>query len=361
MTDAPLDGLARYFRYFSTVHAAPLSPLYAAFAAHVAEDERLLRLASSAKKDQPAANLLFGAVHKLLLEGADGGGLETYYPSLGGTTSVDARAAQLFEDFIWAHERAIAEIISTHVTNTNEVGRAAPLLLGFQAIAAEAAMPLHLIEIGPSCGLVLCWDHYRHRIGTEEIGPADSPVVLTPEIRGPQPPLAPELPRVASRVGLEMYPVDLNDPQTLAWQRALIWPEHTDRAERFARAFAIARDVAPQIIAGDATQTLPQVLDALPEDGAVCLHHSFVFYQIPHEKKLALSAYLKDQSRKRPIWRLGFEWAGAEALQKDEGENCIGISRYRHGDVSYQRLAFCDPHGRWINWAPASPQPGDFL
>ncbi len=361
MSDASLAPLADYFRYFSEVHAAPISPLYAALTGHVAGDEALLRLAAKSRKGQPAANLLLGAVHLLLQQGEEAGGLGDYYPSLGGTKKPDDEAARLFTRFVWAHEPRIIEIISTHVTNTNEVGRAALLLPAFEMAASEAHAPLYLVEIGPSCGLILCWDKYRYRYGDLEIGDAESPLLLAPEVKGAPPPVSAPLPTIAGRAGLEMHPVDLDDPHTLDWQLALIWPEHKERAARFRKAFAIARATPKQIIAGDAVDTLEDAIAAAPAAAAICVHHSFTMYQIPKDRRVVLSQILLDVSLSRPIWRTGVEWAGTIQDGDPSEKNTLGIARYDGGKAAHQHLAFCEPHGRWIEWGPTAPQDGDRL
>lgn len=361
MAGSDLSGLRDYFQYFSDVHAAPISPLYQVLTAHIAVDDDLLALAAKAKAGQPPANLLLAAVHFLLQNGERDAALAAYYPSLGGARMVDADAGYAFARFVWAHEGAITALISKEVTNTNEVGRAALLLPGFQMVAAESGAPLALIEIGPSCGLVLCWDQYGYHYGDFAVGDLASPVQLAPEVRGARPPVRAEMPEVVARTGLELHPADLDDPHTLAWQRALIWPEHLDRAARFEDAFAIARTVAPTIIAGDAVETIGAVIDAAPRDAALCIHHSFVMYQLPGERKAALSKLLRAASATRPIWRLGVEWAGGENIPTPENENAVEIARYADGAVTRERLAFCDPHGRWLEWAPKPLEDADRL
>jgi len=361
MAGSDLSGLRNYFQYFADVHAAPISPLYQVLTAHVATDDDLLALAAKAKAGQPPANLLLAAVHFLLQKGHRDDALAAYYPSLGGTRMADADAGPAFARFVWTHEDAIIALIGKEVTNTNEVGRAALLLPGFQMVAAEAGAPLALIEIGPSCGLVLCWDQYGYHYGDVAVGDLASPVQLSPEVRGAQPPVQTKLPEVIARTGLELHPADLDDPHTLAWQRALIWPEHVERAARFEDAFAIAKTVAPTIIAGDAVETIGAVIDAAPPDAALCIHHSFVMYQLPTERKAALSKLLRAASETRPIWRLGVEWAGGENIPAPENENAVELARYEGGAVSRQRLAFCDPHGRWLEWGPTPLEGPDRL
>lgn len=359
MATPELDRLAKYFETFASVHAAPSSPLYEIFAAHVAASPDLLALAQKANPGQPPANLMFAAVHYLLRREDQPSALADYYASLGGSRAADAEAGPLFEAFIWDNERAVRQLMADGVTNTNEVGRCATLLPGFAQVAAEARAPLHLVEIGPSCCLNLVWDHYRYRYGDKVIGDEDCAFELAPTLRSPIPAgLLEAIPPVASRTGLELYPVNNDDPETLAWQLALIWPEHGDRARRIIEAFDRARRQPMRVIAGDAVETIEGVLHALPADGAVCIFHSFCMYQIPKARKEALSETLRNFGKTRPVWRLGYEWFERE---DGSGSNELGIARYKDGNAAYQRYAFADPHGRWVDWQPAPALDHDII
>ena len=64
-----------------------------------------------------------------------------------------------------------------HPPQTNEVGRAAALLGGLRHVAAEAQLPIRLIEVGASAGLNLRADHFRVT-GTGSYGDERSKVLL---------------------------------------------------------------------------------------------------------------------------------------------------------------------------------------
>jgi hypothetical protein len=64
---------------------------------------------------------------------------------------------------------------------TNEPARAAALLPGFVEVAARTGLPLRLLEVGASAGLLLRFDAYRYEIGPSSWGPPASPVRITAE------------------------------------------------------------------------------------------------------------------------------------------------------------------------------------
>jgi len=362
MADSDLRGLRDYFQHFADVHVAVASPLYAALARKVASNDELLEFASRATRGQPPANLLLASVQYLLRMGPDDEPLRAYYPTLGGSRAAhDGDPAALFEAYIQANRKAILPLLSTKITNTNEVGRCGVLAAGFKLAANEAGASLHMIEIGPSVGLNLSWDRFHYRHGTVEMGVSDSPVRIAPELKGPMPPhLDGAMPMVASRRGIELNLSPVDEEETLRWQLALVFPEHVDRAARLSAAFAVAREMQPQIIEGDAVKLIAEVIASLPQDGAVCVYHSQTTYQMPQDKRTALSESLKEAGRKRPIWRVGFEWLdGARTIESSD--HALGLARYQNGQRSYQHLAFCDPHGRWIEWGPTPPEDNDRL
>ena len=362
MNDKRRQELIAYFQYFGNHHAPQISPLYAKYSHHVARSDYLLELASKATYGQPAANLIFAAVHYLLADRFKDDPLADYYDTLGGSRSYDdGNPCTLFETFIRSHEIDVMALASTRITNTNEIGRCGVLLPAFMMVAQEAATALHMIEIGPSCGLIMCWDKYGYDIGGASHGRAGAQPTISTQARGTPPPLTAALPNVLSRKGLELHKVDIEDPDTLAWQLALIWPGGSDRANRIRQAFDVARSMKPAIIEGDALETIRDVIETLPGDGAICVHQSFVKYQIPPKLHAVLSSTLADLSKKRPIWRVGMEWIDDGARGLEKGDNSLVLSRYKNGGCTSQHLAFCDAHGRWIEWDPQAPQQTDLL
>jgi len=44
------------------------------------------------------------------------------------------------------------------------------------------------------------------------------------------PPIHAGLPQVTTRIGIDLHPIQADDPQAMRWLRALVWPEHPERA-----------------------------------------------------------------------------------------------------------------------------------
>ena len=176
VTDDKLNELARDFVTFAeeTYHGS--SPLYYALARSVSEDRDLLDIASSARVT-PVPNLLFGAIHHLLLGGV-ASTLVSYYPSLTDEPLPPSGAYPHFREFCLAHEDKIRRLIATRLVQTNVVERCSYLLPAFALIAEEVpGTPLSLIDVGTSAGLSLLWDRYQYIYGSRiRAGLASSPV-----------------------------------------------------------------------------------------------------------------------------------------------------------------------------------------
>src|SRR4029077_14773448 len=181
------------------------------------------------------------------------------FPDVSPTPSHDDPVPAL-RRFLEDKRDELRRLYETRNTQTNEVGRCAFLLPMFGLVAARARGPLAMIEAGASAGLNLLFDRYRYDYGKAgSIG--ESTVVLRPEIKGDvAPPVPGEMPRVASRIGVDIKPVDVRDDDAIAWLRACIWPEHAARVDLFTRAVEIARSDPPEIVQGEILETLPRLI-----------------------------------------------------------------------------------------------------
>lgn len=346
-----------YWRLWAE-HAQAISPLYAHLARVIGADEKLRRLAGHARAGQPPANMILGAVHFLLLRGASHP-LARFYATLGGNVLVgDEDPLPDFADFVSLHTREIAHLIETRVTNTNEVGRSAVLHPGLRIVAAEAGTPLNLVEIGPSAGLNMIWDHYAVRYthegkAAQMLAPDKalvdgSPLVIDAELRGDGVPPMGHAPVIARRIGLERNPVDLENDDDRDWLRALVWPDAPARLERLDRAVSLFRDTRAEveICPGDALENFLPILRTIPEDQPVCVYHTIALYQFSRSMKAALEDILTVAGLRRTVWRLSFE-------QEERAQHfgaTLAVTRYHDGACETRRLALCQPHGAWLEW-----------
>jgi hypothetical protein len=273
--DGRLTELAERFTLLAEREVVESSPLYATLCRSIAADRELLALAAQATHT-PVTKLFFDVVHYLLMR-HPAEPLAAYYPDLT-PDPMPGDPTLAFRAFCQAHRDALLGLLRTKLVQTNEVSRCSLWLPAFTLISQQHPdKPLSLIEIGASAGLNLLWDRYGYDFGTGRVyGDGHSPVRLRCELRGDKmPPLPDHLPVVATRVGLDLHPMDLREPDDREWMRALIYPEQRERFALLERAAALLVAEPPALLAGDALETLPNALAALPPGTVICVYHSF--------------------------------------------------------------------------------------
>ena len=229
---------------------------------------------------------------------------------------------------------------------SNVVRRASVLLLGLYSVSeAVGGAPFVNIEIGASLGLTLLWEQFFYDYGEgRSLGDPKSPVRLRSALEGrPTFLTEAEWPRVTENVGIEIEPVDLDDPDSIAWLNALIWPEHRDNRALSETAVRLARQAPPCVIAGDALEVLPGMIAGLPDSRPVSIYHSHTLNQFSAGARVQLDELLRQASTSRRVFRLSFEHIGKHSV--------LSLIRYSGGRTrTPANLADCEPHGRWIRW-----------
>jgi hypothetical protein len=341
-------GLVRIFEFFGEVECPQLDAhLYESLCRGIVEDEVLLEMASHAPPNQPPPNLLFAAVQYLLLGGVEHR-LRDWYPGLAGDGGRDAATVfPAFRDFCLAHRAPIVDLIGTRLVQTNVIQRSSALLPGFARVFEErGGRPLALVEIGPSAGLNLRWDRFRYRYepGGLTWGDPHSRVEVPCDVRGelPLPVLPQEIP-VASRRGVDIHPIDVDDADSTRWLRALIWPDHPGRQQRLSNAIEVARKCPAEIVTGDASRELGRLIRRAPEGTAVCVYGTHTLYQFPRDILLTTLREMQRASRERPVDFLSMEGSGDRCSE-------LRHTRYRDGERETLLIANCNPHGRWLEW-----------
>jgi hypothetical protein len=337
--------LSQQFRRFGERECVPASPLYGRLAVGIADDPELLEIAATARA-RPVPNLFLAAVHYLLIQ-ETAHPLAAFYPDLAGDSRalVSGEPFPLFRAFCLEQANAIRQLLASRWVQTNEVRRCACLLPAFAVAARRLGdRPLALIEIGASAGLNLLWDryHYDYESGGQCGDPA-APVRLTCELRGDRrPPLPAPMPAIATRVGLDLNPIDVRDHDATLWLRALIWPEQRGRAALLAQAIEVARQHPPPLLAGDAIELLLGVLERVPADAALCIYHSFTLNQFPSGARERFATLIAKCAAQRNLALIAIEWR--------EPYPSVDLALFEAGTRTDLRLAHCDAHGGWLEW-----------
>src|SRR4051812_35660887 len=217
--------LSAAYRRFAEDEAHGRSPLYEELARGVAADDEILDLLLSLPRLKRQPNLLFAAARHLL-----------------GTPDGWRR----FRRGVAQRKDALCALMLMRSTQTNEPGRCAALL----PVLAGLPQPLALLEVGASAGLCLLLDFYGYDYGGRVVDGGPPVLRCTPE--GPVP-LPDARPEVVWRAGLDLEPIDIDDPERVRWLELLIWPGEEYRLETLRGALEVARAQRPRVVPGDLT------------------------------------------------------------------------------------------------------------
>jgi hypothetical protein len=218
-------------------------------------------------------------------------------------------------------------------TQTNEPARCALML----PLLAALPQPLALLEVGSSAGLCLLGDHYGYDYDGHRVGDGAPVLRCTPE--GPVP-LPDRLPEVAWRAGLDIEPIDIDDPERVRWLELLIWPGEEYRLETLRGALDVARAQRPRVVQGDLTTSdLDDLATEAPRDATLVIFHTAVLYYVPSEGRARF---------RETVRRLGATWLACEA------PNVLGFDEAYAGWMALardgERVAWADGHGKTLTW-----------
>ncbi len=285
-SSAEIEQLAEHFAGAPTLF--PSSPLYQSFCKIVAQDQAILELLTQRRAGQQASFLLFGVIHYLLLSGVQHP-LRDFYASLTHAQIREpVEAGPVLRDFCHSYNDELEMLIRTRLVQTNVVKRSVGLLVGLWAVKERCKQPVHLIEVGASAGIHLHFDRYRYILGEREFGQPNAKVVIETQWRGKQPPPnLNDLPPIASRIGIDLNPVDVTNPRERLWLRALVWPENQHEADLLMAALESVSKAPPTIVAGDAIDVCPRLARQLPPGEPRVVFHAATRMHVPLARRAA--------------------------------------------------------------------------
>ena len=319
--EAPIPELYEWF----ALEAEPSSPAWARVCRQVASTREIIAALHELPGMARQPNLFLGAIKYL------GGPLDAG-PELPG--------------WVAGHWPQIERLVTTRFTQTNEVGRCAVIA----PVLASLPQPIALVEVGMSAGLGLFPDLYGYRWtgddGSVVQAGAGADLTIECQVTGVGLPLA--LPQIAWRAGIDRNPLDPEDPDDVAWLRALVWPGEEAREERLARALraTAGRDVLR--VAGDITDALRLVVAAAPSSATVVVLHSATLAYLSRDQRTRHLALLRD---------LGVHWVTNEGVRvvpevkdrlpagfEDDPRPCFVLA------LDGEPLARVGSHGQWLEW-----------
>ena len=368
--------LAGIFRWLADVEFPGYSPLYEHLARHIADELWIPALITRHNRSSFAGVLFLDCVRYLTLVRPDQPLALRYADIVRGGDPLDPDPWPLFLATVVDHRAELAALLEARSIQTNEVGRAAALLPAFEVVRRRFRRPLALIEIGCSAGLNLQFDrfHIDYPVADRDqatddadgaadrsVGPPDSSVRLRCQVRGDlAPPVPAEPPPVASRLGIDIAPVDLADHDAVRWLEACVWPDVPHRLERFRAAVALARADPPAIRTGHGVALVADAVRAVPDDAVACLDSTWVLAYFSDDERAELHGLLDELGTDRAIGYVTAEYVDnapwvppppRPTVSTDHrSPTLLGLGLWDHGRVEHRALAWMPPHGQWLDW-----------
>jgi hypothetical protein len=352
-----LESVAAAFRTNSAMYRDMGSELYGCLFAQAADEPELVELASHGQQGARPVHLL-SAVHDLLLRDASDP-LARFFPTL--TDAPDEPEAALPDLLRFCRERRdeILPILQGRNVQSTYVERCWSLMPALAHVASLAGEPLDLIEIGTSAGVLLTCDAHAYDVpGGGRVGVHDAPLTLTGRFEG-NPPIG--MPRIGRRIGIDLQPLNAADADDRRWLLALCLPELREQQARLATALDIVAGTNMRLVQGDALVQLPQMLALV--DGPVCVFHSVCLLYWPEQARAALDTLLRDESRSRDIYRLGFELSAVfdalhagrsasayTALRPPRATFDVTCTCYSRGNADDRVIAHMTPDFETLYW-----------
>jgi len=343
----PAALMAR-FEHFGEESAAS-SPLYSFLSGQISKSDWMLALLSNARPDQPAPNLLFGAVH-FLLKVNPTHALANFYPSLSESPQFYKKSFLPFLDFCQEFEAAIQEMLKNKRVQTNEVARSAILMPAIAYVSSHfKGQALSIVDVGASAGLNLLWDRFSYLYENEKgqqifIGPQASKLQLHTTLQGKLAPGLPKIfPAIHHRVGIDLNPLGPINKEDQAWLYALIWPEYNNRRQNLKAAINIWKKHPQEVIKGNAVKRLPEIALMSPQESPLLILSSLTLYQFSSDEKHAWAETLSSISQKRPLVQISLDLVGKTTV-------ALRLQIYHLGDFHEIHLANTEGHARTIEW-----------
>ncbi|WP_158437924.1 DUF2332 domain-containing protein [Naasia lichenicola] len=324
---------AERYRVFADVDALDLSPVYAELARRAADDPELLEIIDELPAMQRQVTFVFALARYL---------------------GAPFHQFEAFRDWVLEHRELVLETAVGRTMQTNDPSRLAPIL----PLLAQIRKPIALLEVGASAGLCLYPDRYSFKYGDHPaIHPADgpSPVVIECAVSDHFP-APPELPQIVWRAGIDLNPVDVRNPDDVAWLRALIWPDNERRSRTLDAAIELVAGETPMLVKGDLNDALPALIRQVPPEATLVIFHSAVLGYVEYEEV---------ETFVNTVLALPCVWIASEL-----DDVIPGIDSQAYGSDTAHEFSFVvavdgvpvarsHPHGAWVAWdgdeRPAHP------
>ncbi|MEK4628637.1 DUF2332 domain-containing protein [Solibacillus sp. FSL R7-0682] len=337
-----MEHLIEIFNRFKEREAAGNSPLYVYWCGKIVEDQAILNLISHIPKEQPKPNLFFASVQFVAAQ--KNHPLYSYIQHPKLSIYELEQSFQQLTNLCQLYEVELIHCFQTKYVQTNEINRATYLYPIFSEIAKMTKLPLSLIEIGTSAGLLLNLDHFYYAIleknSVIEFGNPNSDLQLTAQNLGE--PLKSVFPfSVQNRIGYDLNIIDLTKEEDYLWLNALIWPEQIERKERLKQVRKLNQSITKQLLEEDFLTSLPNITAKLDETTQIVIFHTHVANQFPEKLKKNFLQLLNQLSNTRAIYH----------VYNNLFDGHLHVDFIQNGHTSSLKvIQHYDGHGKYFDW-----------
>ncbi len=299
-----------------------------------------------------------------------------YYPSpdVQAQPPLDAAFAARYRQFCLDHRSELAEVWAGRTYQMNEVARSTQVALALAVL--DERLPgkdVALVDVGTGAGLGLFPDRYGYRLDDGPVfGDASSGVQITCERHGTLTPRAYELPPISARIGIDVNPIDLRDPEACAWLAACVPPE-VSAVRRAAGAIEIVRDAGVRIERGSATDVLVDVLDQSPPAGLLCVVDTYTAVFLPPDEGRRLQHAIATLGGERDVAWISLDplvplgTSARDTVQHERAPQrlvdlnaeggvfgVLSLTTHIGGTTTSRTLAIAHPSGTRMEWLDAA-------
>jgi hypothetical protein len=296
--------------------------------------------------------VILAALHDLALAGR-APALAAAYAAADG----DAAARAAIDTLLRMTDSVVAVAVRRK-PRTDETGRCAVL---YPAIAEAArrvgATAVGLIDVGCSAGLSLNVDRVGLTYGNgQSLGDPSSPVQLSSSVVGDRAIPTRAMPEVVARIGIDLDPVDVTDPDAARWLRACLSPDQPERIARLDAELALAATAPPLLLQGDAVETMPAAFARVSADALPVVTTTWTLSHFPLESRLRFLHRIDDAAAGRAVAWVSAEGVGvAPAIptlgdRRASGHSIIGLAVFDGSALQAEAVGRCWSRGRLLAW-----------
>jgi hypothetical protein len=169
------------------------------------------------------------------------------------------------------------------------------------------------------------------------------------------------MPEVVARIGIDLDPIDVTDPDDARWLRACVPPDQPERAAMVAAETALAMTDPPLMLAGDAVELLPDAFARIPADALPGVLTTWALSRLTLDRRLRFLQCLDAAATDSPVAWVSVEGVGvAPAIptfgdRPASGHSIIGLAVFGHSVMHTEALGRCWSRGRMLSWLADSP------